>query len=65
MRKLCAVAGALSLFSLTFYGLTGMALWAPVDGKDGRAEVLILLHLAGIVAGIIALVDDAWQNKGE
>lgn len=61
MRKLCAIAGILALFSLAFYGITGMTLWAPVTShEDARVSVLVLLHFVGLMAGIVASIDAVW-----
>ena len=60
-RTVCRAAGYVALASVSFYAITGMGWWTPIQGPDdiARGMVLALLHAGGLLAGLMSL-DEIW-----
>lgn len=65
LRTACRVAGILSLASLLLYAFAGVAVWAlvPPLGEEGsdRGPLLAMIHLSGLCAGLVSIVDLMWE----
>ena len=61
MRNLRLTLGVLALASLSLYAFTGITVWVPLAPSDGfwRMWLLFAIHVFGIMAGVIALAEDA------
>jgi hypothetical protein len=48
------VLAGLSIFSLLFYGVTGMPMWSPLGERDDlRAMILFVAHIVPLIYALL------------
>lgn len=53
---ICLLLGSLTCLNIVFFAITGMSFIAPLqDNQEARALAIAVVHLAGVVLGLVGL----------